>query len=418
MAIDVLPALIKLIIETEMKIHSHTVLRRSTDVEISIESVHTVEITVNNKRQSFPNQALVALTVFAQPLSLEEGLKKMQVSGLQDWIQLTSIIAKLHMAGALIDQAEKPIASDKNPDSFGAAPIHLAMLNDKLRTDSFISGLQETVKQGDIVLDIGTGTGVLAIAAARAGAKKVYAIEASGMADVAQATISKTEVADRITLIRGWSTQVELPEKADVLVSEILGNDPFDENILQTFRDARKRLLNFHPRILPENVKVWVLPVMIPQALLKNKVLLPDDLVNWQSWYGVDFSALKHVTAGLSRYLFRANASLAERLEITGEPVLLADVDFTTFEAMSISNEIACTVKEPFNGMLMYFESKLGNAVLSTHPAIAGDANSWVSPVWYFPKAQRLQPGDRFAIRYKYVQGSNSEISLVTQAAK
>jgi type I protein arginine methyltransferase len=397
-----------------MKLQSHTVLRRATDVEISIESVHTVEIMVNNRRQSFPNQALMALTIFAQPVSLEEGLKKLSVSGSQDWIQMTSIVAKLQMMGALVDHAEKEIISDKNPDSFGAAPVHLGMLNDKSRTDNFISGLQETVKEGDIVLDIGTGTGILAIAAARAGAKKVYAIEASGMADVAQATINKTEVAGKITLIRGWSTQVKLPEKADVLVSEILGNDPFDENILQTFRDARKRLLNPNPRILPENVKVWGLPVVIPPALLQNKVLLPHDLVNWQSWYGVDFSALKHVTAGLSRYLFRANAALVTNLTIIDQLLLLTEVDFATFEEMSISNEITATVQQPFNGLLMYFESKLGKAMLTTHPAVAGDTNSWVSPVWYLPKAQQLQPGDPFTIRYKYMQGSNSEITLVT----
>ncbi|MET0393845.1 MAG: 50S ribosomal protein L11 methyltransferase [Chitinophagaceae bacterium] len=396
-----------------MKLHSHTVLRRAAEIGISIESVHTAEITVNGSRQSFPNQALMVLTVFAQPISLEEGLKKIPASGAQDWILLTSIVAKLQMLGALISHEEGLALIDKNPDSFGSPQIHIAMLNDKPRTDSFTSGLQQTIRPGDVVLDIGTGTGVLAIAAARAGAKKVYAIEASGMADVAQATIDKTEVADRITLVRGWSTQVELPEKADVLVSEILGNDPFDENILQTFRDARRRLLHPNPRILPENVKVFVLPVHIPAAILHNKVLLPQDLDNWQQWYNVDFSALRRLSADQSRYLFRANAAMAAQLEIAGEPVQLAEVDFASFEEMSIRNEVQVTAQRSFNGLLMYFESKLGDAVLSTHPKVAGYTNSWVSLVWYFPKAQRLQAGDPFTVSYKYMQGNNSEISLL-----
>lgn len=401
-------------VKNEMKLHSHTILRRATEIEISIGSVHTVEITVRGSRQSFPNQALMVLTVFAQPISLEEGLKKIPSLGAQDWILLTSIVAKLQLMGALVSD-EGQVLIDKNPDSFGSPQIHIAMLNDKPRTDNFTTGLQQTIREGDIVLDIGTGTGVLAIAAARAGAKKVYAIEASGMADVAQATINKTEVAGKITLIRGWSTQVQLPEKADVLVSEILGNDPFDENILQTFRDARRRLLNPNPRILPEDVKVFVLPVNIPEAILHNKVLLPKDLGNWQQWYNVDFSALKHLSADQSRYLFRASAAMAAQLEIAGEPLQLAEVDFASFEEMSIHTEVEAIAQQSFNGLVMYFESKLGDAVLSTHPQVAGYTNSWVSLVWYFPKAEQLQAGDKFTIGYKYMQGNNSEISLLIQ---
>ena len=397
-----------------MKINSHTILRRANDFEISVDSAHTIVITAGHRRQSFPNQALMVLAIFAQPLPLQEGLKKLQAAGLQDWIQLTSIVVKLQKMRVLVDHAQKQISSDKNPAAFGAAPVHIGMLNDKTRTDSFMTGLRETVRPGDIVLDIGTGTGILAIAAARAGAKKVYGIEASAMADVAQATIDKTEVADKITLIRGWSTQVELPEKADVLVSEILGNDPFDENILQTFLDARKRLLKPGARVLPDHIGVWALPVMIPSVLLQNKVLQPRDLDNWQSWYGVDFSALKQVKEALSRYLFNADTESVKQLKYTDRPLLLTEVDMATFSEVVIKNEITATAANPFNGFLMYFESHQGTSILSTHPQVADEANSWVSPVWYVPEAQDVKPGDTFTIRYKYIQGSNSEITLLT----
>jgi predicted RNA methylase len=69
---------------------------------------------------------------------------------------------------------------------------------------------------------------MLAIAAACA-SSHVYAIEASGIGKLAKAIFKANGLADRITLIEGWSTQVNLPEKADVLISEIIGNEPLGE---------------------------------------------------------------------------------------------------------------------------------------------------------------------------------------------
>ena len=125
-----------------------------------------------------------------------------------------------------------------------ADPVeHARMLHDDRRTSDYVAALSQAVRPGDVVLDIGTGSGVLAIAAARAGAKQVYAVEASDIAEAAERVFALNDMGDRITLVAAWSREIELPEPADLLVSEVIGNEPFEEEILETTLDARRRLL-------------------------------------------------------------------------------------------------------------------------------------------------------------------------------
>ena len=77
------------------------------------------------------------------------------------------------------------------------------MLDDDRRTEAYLAALTKAVRPEDVVLDIGTGTGVLAVAAARAGARHVYAVEATDIADVAERVFTANGVGDRVTLIRG-----------------------------------------------------------------------------------------------------------------------------------------------------------------------------------------------------------------------
>jgi|SRR5215813_11552852 len=94
--------------------------------------------------------------------------------------------------------------------------FHASMLNDRRRTAGYLASIRDVVKPGDVVVDIGTGTGILAIAAVRAGARHVYAIEE---ARVARTLFEATGMTDHMTLIRGRSTEVRLPQRADVLTN-------------------------------------------------------------------------------------------------------------------------------------------------------------------------------------------------------
>jgi SAM-dependent methyltransferase len=309
-------------------------------------------------------------------------------------------------AGLLCD-APSLLCPDPYPSGYSAAPIHIEMLSDRQRTQKFIEGIRQVVRPGDVVLDIGTGSGVLAAAAAQAGAARVYAVEASDIADVAQAVFAANNVADRITIIRGWSTQIELPERADVLVSELIGNEPFGEHLLQTTMDARQRLLKPNARLVPNQIRVFALPVTIPSSYLRGKILDPQATARWQEWYGLDLSPLAQIFDPEHKPLFHLRPQHARAWQTLAEPILMAEFDLQAFEELTIdrTSKGYATQAGRLNGALIFFEAQLGSITLSTHPREAQDDNHWRSPVWWFETARKVQPGDAFAFRYEY--GSN-----------
>ena len=91
--------------------------------------------------------------------------------------------------------------------------FHHSMLADELRTTSFLSAIKSSVKPGDVVVDIGTGTGVLSVFAAKAGASRVYAIEREPIIEVARDIASRNGLSDIITFIEGSSLDIEVPER-------------------------------------------------------------------------------------------------------------------------------------------------------------------------------------------------------------
>jgi 16S rRNA G966 N2-methylase RsmD len=395
------------------KLAPSIVLRRLNDIELKVNGTNSIQIKANNNKIIVGNEALQVLQLFAQPIVLKDAIKQLGATSSTHWVEMVNVIHVLYKIGALVDAQENSFQPDTNMASFGAAPIHIKMLNDRVRTDAFIKAIGETVKAGDVVVDIGTGTGVLAIAAARAGASKVYAIEAGAMADVAQAVINKTEVADKITVIRGWSTQIELPELADVLVGEIIGNDPFDENVLPVYADAKKRLLKPNAKILPELVKAFVLPIQLPANMLLNKNLTDAYLSNWKQWYGTDFSDLKKVGVDHTRLFSKISTQKAKKLPIVGPPIFLTEVDLTNSILPDKEITIEAYTEGACNGLLLYFELNIGSGIITTHPTMADETNSWLNPVWHLPELANKGNNAIFSIVYKWMDVHSATIEIV-----
>ena len=135
------------------------------------------------------------------------------------------------------------------------------MLADKKRVDTFRKAIFETVAEGDIVVDIGTGTGILAFFALQAGARKVYALESGSVIEVARRTAEENGFENRIEFIQEHSMNAVLAERADLIVTETIGCFAFDENITAVADDARRRFLKKGGRILPRRLKLWAVAV-------------------------------------------------------------------------------------------------------------------------------------------------------------
>lgn len=398
-----------------MNIKPDTKMRRVNGVELKLNSINTVEISFSGQSLIMNNNTLVLMNLFAYPTSIKEVIGSLNIIGAQHWIAVSNTVTALYNMGVLVDASETEVVRDVKNTSYGAAAGQIFMLNDKLRTDYFIGGINEIVKEGDVVLDIGTGTGVLAIAAARAGARKVYAIEASGIADVAQEIIEKAGVGDKVEIIRGWSTNVTIPEKANVLVSEMLGNDPLGESILNIFKDARERLLKEDAVVLPGRIKVMSVEVSIPDDILHNKVLKESDLEHWKDWYNIDFSALKKVATPITNPLLYLTTKQAEKVSITSEPILLADINLNDSDQTFIDVTLELNKGTGSNAILLYFDTELGSFDLSTHPKKAGISNHWTNPIYYLTDLEKIQDGETYKLKYKYDNNNKSSISIFSE---
>jgi protein arginine N-methyltransferase 7 len=138
---------------------------------------------------------------------------------------------------------------------------HFAMMNDHERNAAYEEAIIATVRPGDVVLDIGTGSGLLALLAAKAGASKVITCEAEPViAAAAQQIVRANGYADTITVLNARSTTlrvgVDLPTRADVLVTEIFDCALLGEHALPALEHARRELLTPDARLVPRHARL------------------------------------------------------------------------------------------------------------------------------------------------------------------
>ncbi|KQK14705.1 probable histone-arginine methyltransferase CARM1 isoform X2 [Brachypodium distachyon] len=167
------------------------------------------------------------------------------------------------------------------------------MLQDFVRTGTYYAAVMENRSdfEGRIVVDVGAGSGILSLFAAQAGAKHVYAVEASEMVEHAQRLISgNPSLGQRITIIKGKVEDVELPVKADILISEPMGTLLVNERMLESYVIARDRFLAPGGKMFPTTGRIHMAPFSDEYLYVEmaNKALF------WQqhNFFGVDLTPL------------------------------------------------------------------------------------------------------------------------------
>jgi SAM-dependent methyltransferase len=138
---------------------------------------------------------------------------------------------------------------------------HRLYLSDAARIEAFRAAIHETVRPGDVVVDLGCGTGILGFFACEAGAARVYGIEQTGLIELARSLARANGFDSRITYLPGLSTEISIPERADVVVADQIGHFGFDAGVWEYFADARQRFLRPGGTLLPREVSLLVAPV-------------------------------------------------------------------------------------------------------------------------------------------------------------
>ena len=298
-------------------------------------------------------------------------------------------------------------------ESYEDIESHEIMLKDRPRNKAYIRALELANLEGKVVLDVGTGAaGFLAMVAARCGAKKVYAVEASRMADNAEAIIEHNGYSDVVQVIKGRIEDVQLPEKVDVIISEWMGFYLLHESMLGSVLVARDRFsllfffffftLNSLPLspplslslfrwlkpdgiVLPTTAKIYACPVSMDQ-------LYEEKFEFWEDVEGFDLSGL--LPLAMVRALSQPCIRVLEPSQLMSAPELVASIDCRTVKPEDLLNleanlEFKATKEGILHGMALWFTvdfvTPQGTERLSTGPE--ADATHWKQTTILFPQA-------------------------------
>jgi type I protein arginine methyltransferase len=394
-----------------------TVLTRAAELEVRVTAAGDVVVVTDRGLVSGGPHCLAILDLFSEPTTLADALERLgsRAGGGQDWIDLSAAIVRLAGAGVLRARDELETEPGRVVgSSFDSPSSHVAMLEDRVRTSAFLAALAELVRPDDVVVDIGTGTGILAMGAARAGARHVYAIEATPLGRQAREVVEANGLGDRVTVVEGWSTRVTLPERGTLVVAEILGSDALEERALPVLLDARRRLLAPEARLVPGRIRIFGLPVAVPQERLDNLMFTRANTARWSEWYGLELGGLTDYTARLRQRL-TVNIEEVRSWPSLSEPVLLAELDLAGLDSPMVEAvvEATATASGEADGVTAFFEADLSPGVtISTSPVLADPPMSWGLPVWLAPRPAALRRGETFRLEYTYT-GVGGRVRLV-----
>ena len=272
---------------------------------------------------------------------------------------------------------------------------HIPMINDDERNAAYERALNRAVTPDSVVFEIGTGSALVAMMAARAGAKHVVTCEAVPiLAERAQETIARNGFSDRITVLSKRSTQVklgeDLPEKADIFVSELINIGMLAPNMLPIIQHARANLVKPDARIIPEAAVVWGVLMQCDHLAQVNPV---------RTVAGFDMGAFD---------IFRSPGYA--QIDLGTDPhhvlsgrVRVLDFDFRTAMKTEDVRPLAIIANRAgtCHGMCFWFDLILDSETTYRSES-RSRTNHWKQAIHFFPEPVKIQEGDRLDVAAGY----------------
>jgi SAM-dependent methyltransferase len=257
-----------------------------------------------------------------------------------------------------------------------------AMLRDRRRLDAYSRALAAVVSPSTVLLDLGTGVGTFSILAARHGAARVYAIDRGDVIAVAEEHARANGVADRVTFLHGSASELELPERVDVIVSDLSGALPLFEEHLTSIIRVRDRFLKPGGVLVPQRDRLFCAP--LSDAELYARIVEP-----WRSVAGVDLGV------GQTMALNTPQAHAVARDTLVAEPRCWAELDYATIQSPNVRGSVSWPIADDveIHGIALWFESTLHGDIISVSgPASPGSVHATI--VLPLLQPLRMQAGD------------------------
>ena len=280
------------------------------------------------------------------------------------------------------------------------------MLKDEVPTMSYRNSIlyNKHLFKGKIVLDVGCGSGILSMFAARAGASRVIGVDRSSIVDHTKKIVEDNGLSDIVTIVRGKIEEIELPhgiDKVDIIISEWMGYCLFYECMLDTVVFARKKWLANGGLIFPDRATLYICGI-------ENEQFKEDELASWKDLYGFDMSYIKKLA------LTEPVVDSVIRNKVLTNSCLIKELDILTCtkEDIPFSNPFYIQVKSDgyCQALVTYFNiefSKCHNSVcFSTAPE--APSTHWKQTVFYLDSYLACKKGEEITGLFKMKANSRN----------